>query len=1196
MKGKTGVLLAVAILMAVLGSLFLIVTLPSVSADCNEREYNECFACDTSRTVRQNSDCSYTIIVPSQYDSACHDWCAPPPPPPTPCNEREYNECFACDRSRLVRQNSDCSYTILDPDQYDPGCNDWCAPPPPKTCDGFEVPREYNECFDCFKSKRVRQNEDCTYSTIVSEQFDSACGGSWCPAPPPPPPSGQLTISGRAFCENGNGGSVGGATVKLLNDRGNIVKTTTTNGNGVWSITDTFNSAIGGDHNYAVRSDSVNSKSPKNTYEMLKVNSNVVQMTVWPFTSFSRSGLDLKYNCPSVPPPPGNNKPEGFLDSADCNSFNGWSRDPDTTTSIDVHFYADGPAGTGTFVGSVKANSFRSDLCNLWGNGNADCLHGFSFATPSSLKNGVNHAIYVHGIDSSGGENPLLSSVPRTINCPSGPVNNPPVLNPIGNKVINEGQLLQFTISGSDPDNDVLTFSASNLPSGASFNPASRIFSWIPNFQQAGVYQVAFSVSDGHLSDSEVITITVLNVNQPPDLLNPGNKQINEGQLLQFQLQASDPDGDALTFSSANLPSGATLSSSGLFSWVPGFNQAGSYVVTFSVTDGSASDSETIVINVHNVNRPPVLDPISDKVVFEGQLLQFTVNGSDPDGDNIAFSASNLPSGASFNPASRTFSWTPGFGQAGEYNVTFSVSDGFLSDSKSAKITVVNVNRPPVLDPVGNKVVNEGALLQFIISGSDPDGDAVAFSAANLPSGASFNPVNRTFSWTPAFNQAGLYNVTFSITDGLLSDTETITITVTDTNRAPSLVSGNVSPSSGTIFTTFTYRANYSDPDNDAPVFVGLFVDGDFFDDMTQENPSDTNYVDGATFFITVTGEELGKSMHSFFFDASDGKDVVISENFTGPNVVNLGPALEPVSNKFVNEGELVEFLVKASDPDDTTLTLSMLAPPQVNASFTSVNDTTAKFSWSPGFDAAGSYVVGFTASDGFDSDAINVTITVGNVNRAPIIITTPLTEVVEPDLESFSAVYNYDADAIDPDGDNVTFSMPVFPEGATIDPSTGFITWKPNKNQLGANFFKIIASDGFLTDEQSWTVIVKLPPRIGIPRRELFVEHVIVPECMEPGSKDILFVSIENIGLHPLEDFTVTALAFDNEYRKKIGPFDVDVGKEVSRTVYFDVPPDAPSGKYDLRITMSNDFVRRVKHREFEVREKCPCEACLRD
>gem|GEM_PF-4243335 len=1146
--------------------------------------------------MRQNSDCSYDTVVGSQFDSACSgsDWCAPPPP--STCNgyqvPREFNECNGCGTSKRVRQNEDCSFTTIINSQPDSACSgsDWCAPPPPSTCDGYQVPREFNECNGCGTSKRVRQNADCTFETVIQSQPDSACRGSdWCP------PSGQVTISGRASCENNNGGSVSGATVKLLNDRGNIIKTTTTNGNGFWSITDSFDSAIGGDYNYAVRPDSVNSKTPKNTYEMLKVNSNTVQMTIWPFSSFSHSGLDLKYNCPVSPPPSGNRRPEGFLDSANCNSFSGWSRDPDTTSAISVHFYADGPAGTGTFIGSVTANSFRSDLCNLWGNGNADCLHGFSFATPSSVKDGNNHAIYVHGIDSNGGENPLLSSVPRTINCPFAPLNRPPVLDPIGNKVINEGQLLQFTISGSDLDGDVLTFSASNLPSGASFNPASRIFSWIPGFQQAGIYHVTFTVSDGRLSDSETITITVLNVNQPPDLLNPGNKQINEGQLLQFSLQASDPDGNALTFSSSNLPAGATLSSSGLFSWVPGFNQAGSYVVTFSVTDGSASDSETIVINVHNVNRPPVLDPISNKVVFEGDLLQFTINGSDPDGDNIAFSASNLPSGASFNAATRTFSWTPGFNQAGSYNVTFSVSDGFLSDSKTVNILVANINRPPVLNPIGNKAVNEGSLLQFIISGSDPDSDVIAFSASSLPGGASFNPADRTFSWTPGFTQAGLYNVTFSVTDGLLSDTETITITVTDKNRAPSLVSGNVSPSSGTIFTIFTYRATYLDPDNDAPGFVGLFVDGGFVDDMAQENPSDTNYADGAVFTINVTGKKLGKGMHSFFFDASDGRDVVISENFTGPHVINLGPALEPISNRFVNEGELVEFLVKASDPDDSVLTLSMVAPPQVNASFVLVNGTTARFAWSPGFDAAGSYIVQFRANDSSESVARNVTITVGNVNRAPIIITTPLTELVEPDLESFSAVYVYDSHAIDPDGDNVTYSLTVKPEGATIDPITGVITWKPNKNQLGPNFFTLVASDGLLSDTQSWTVIVKLPPRIGIPRRELFVEHVIIPECMEPGSEDVLFVSIENIGLHPLEDFTVTALAFDNEYRKRIGPFDVDVGREVSRTVPFYVPQDAQPGKYDLRITMSNDFVRRVKHREFEVREACPCEACLK-
>jgi len=82
---------------------------------------------------------------------------------------------------------------------------------------------------------------------------------------------------------------------------------------------------------------------------------------------------------------------------------------------------------------------------------------------------------------------------------------------------VNEGELLTFTISATDPDGDPLTFSASNLPSGATFDPATGTFSWTPDDGQAGSYpNVHFEVTDETLSDSEDITVTV-NTEAPAD-------------------------------------------------------------------------------------------------------------------------------------------------------------------------------------------------------------------------------------------------------------------------------------------------------------------------------------------------------------------------------------------------------------------------------------------------------------------------------------------------------------------------------------------------------------------------------------------------------------------------------------------------------------------------------------------------------
>src|SRR3972149_785544 len=154
------------------------------------------------------------------------------------------------------------------------------------------------------------------------------------------------------------------------------------------------------------------------------------------------------------------------------------------------------------------------------------------------------------------------------------------------------------------------------------------------------------------------------------------------------------------------------------FNWTPTYDQAGSYNVTFTVTDNgtpSLNDSEVVTITVNNVNRSPVLDPIGAKSVNEGGNLNFTITGTDPDGDALTFSAIGLPTGATFNAATRTFDWTPGYTQSGSYNVTFAVSDSSLSDNEVVTITVNNVNQAPVLNAIGNKSVAEGNLLQFTV-------------------------------------------------------------------------------------------------------------------------------------------------------------------------------------------------------------------------------------------------------------------------------------------------------------------------------------------------------------------------------------------------------------------------------------------------------------------------------------------------
>jgi hypothetical protein len=89
-------------------------------------------------------------------------------------------------------------------------------------------------------------------------------------------------------------------------------------------------------------------------------------------------------------------------------------------------------------------------------------------------------------------------------------------------KPVNERESLEFSLSATDADGDKLIYSASNLPEGASFDADTRTFSWTPRYDQAGVCTVHFEVSDGELTDSEDVTITVVQLYEDWDVNGDG--------------------------------------------------------------------------------------------------------------------------------------------------------------------------------------------------------------------------------------------------------------------------------------------------------------------------------------------------------------------------------------------------------------------------------------------------------------------------------------------------------------------------------------------------------------------------------------------------------------------------------------------------------------------------------------------------
>lgn len=378
--------------------------------------------------------------------------------------------------------------------------------------------------------------------------------------------------------------------------------------------------------------------------------------------------------------------------------------------------------------------------------------------------------------------------------------NEPPVLDSIGPKSVDEGSNLNFTVTASDPDGTIPDLTTSTLPDGAGFtdhDDGTGTFDWTPTFDQADIYSVIFYATDDSAAvDSEVVEITVINVNRAPVLGSIGDKTVAEDDTLIIEISATDPDNDSLAFSADPIPANATLEdhydNTATFTFIPDFSQAGEYSITFTVYDADSTDSELITITVTNTNRAPILAEIGSQNIGVDQNLNFGVSASDPDNDSIILSTSTLPDNAGFTDngdGTGVFDWTPSSAQVGTHYVTFYAEDTLEAvDSEIVEITVFEGNQPPVLDPIGDKTGVVDQLLTFEITSSDPNGDSVALSYENLPDGATFTEngyddqlgkYTATFSWTPGDQHEGVHeNIHFIADDGILTDDEYISITI----------------------------------------------------------------------------------------------------------------------------------------------------------------------------------------------------------------------------------------------------------------------------------------------------------------------------------------------------------------------------------------------------------------------------------
>jgi hypothetical protein len=192
------------------------------------------------------------------------------------------------------------------------------------------------------------------------------------------------------------------------------------------------------------------------------------------------------------------------------------------------------------------------------------------------------------------------AAAPYTLTNATVLIDTAPVLNSIGAQSVDEDSALTFTLDASDADGDSLTYSATNLPAGASFNTATGAFSWTPADGQDGTHVLTFEVTDGYLSDSETVTINVNDANHAPVITTfvPANSlTYNELDVITIGIIATDADGQALSYTIKI--DGVTKSTSSTYAWETDYSSAGTHTIDIIVSDGivQVTDQRTITIN-----------------------------------------------------------------------------------------------------------------------------------------------------------------------------------------------------------------------------------------------------------------------------------------------------------------------------------------------------------------------------------------------------------------------------------------------------------------------------------------------------------------------------------------------------------------------------------------------------------------------
>jgi hypothetical protein len=392
---------------------------------------------------------------------------------------------------------------------------------------------------------------------------------------------------------------------------------------------------------------------------------------------------------------------------------------------------------------------------------------------------------------------------------------------------MSEGDQVSLKATFTNPSPDTIKLSVTAKEGDSYYSPETPFFSEDVNMAPSADTIVPFTWTA--MGGMHIIWVAAfgypqgsvkINVNRNPILATIKDQSLWQDKEFLLQINATDPDGDALSWSMDNpmFNLAETSNHSAEISLLPTNDDVGIHRANISVTDRlNRSSSQQVNLTVHNVNDPPVLSNIPSLSATEYQELRYQAKATDPDtkwGDILTFTDNTGLFDIDGN--SGVFSFTPTEEQVGKHIVKITVTDlQGASETSSFSISVANVNDPPTLEFLPPQFALQGRLFQLKVSAADPDlksdpteklrfSDDCPLFSINIDTGL--------ISFTPTNDELGTYISNITVTDkGGLSNTTELVITVMNANDPPSLDA--IPVQTATEDQPFGYQVVASDPD-----------------------------------------------------------------------------------------------------------------------------------------------------------------------------------------------------------------------------------------------------------------------------------------------------------------------------------------------------------------------------------------------